>query len=138
MNDLFQRSYFFDNGIYFECIQCGACCTGAPGVIYVNESEIRSISDFLNMDMESFKQQHLYPFNDRFSIREHADGRCLFFDEGCKIYPVRPTQCRTFPFWFQNLRSEKKWHAIKKECPGIGKGRHYGKKEILEILNQTP
>ncbi|MBW2259743.1 MAG: YkgJ family cysteine cluster protein [Deltaproteobacteria bacterium] len=43
---------------------------------------------------------------------------CLFFDEKnrrCSIYDVRPTQCRTFPFWeyFRDNPDE-----ILKECPG--------------------
>ena len=40
---------------------------------------------------------------------EHAD--CVFWegDAGCAIYPVRPTQCRTFPFWSEHLRSPEAW-----------------------------
>ncbi len=137
MKTLYLRPYFFDDGIHFECARCGACCTGTPGVICVDEDEIQAISKFLDLDAEDFKRQQLYPWKEGFSIKEHPDGRCIYFDKGCRIYPVRPMQCRTFPFWLQNLRSEEKWHKIEKECPGIGKGRLYEKEEILDILKQT-
>lgn len=39
MNRLDQRSNFFDAGIRFECRRCGACCTGDPGIVRVNERE---------------------------------------------------------------------------------------------------
>jgi hypothetical protein len=54
-----------------------------------------------------------------------------------RIYPVRPLQCRTYPFWFQNLRSEKKWRLTGTACPGIGQGRRYSKDEILALLQLT-
>ncbi len=47
MNRLDQRSYFFDAGIRFECRRCGACCTGDPGVVRVNEQEIAEIAAYL-------------------------------------------------------------------------------------------
>ena len=27
-------------GLRFECTQCGDCCTGAPGYVWVNKAEI--------------------------------------------------------------------------------------------------
>jgi hypothetical protein len=35
------------------------------------------------------------------------------------------------------LRSEKKWQSVAGECRGIGKGRLYSKKKILEIAQTT-
>jgi Fe-S-cluster containining protein len=131
------RKYFFDDGILFECSQCGKCCNGAPGIIIVLENEIGSIADFLEIERQVFIERCLYPYSDNFSIREDDTGRCIFFENGCSIYPVRPLQCRTFPFWFTNLRSETEWVRVLKSCPGTGKGKLYSKEEILDIVMAT-
>jgi uncharacterized protein len=131
------RKYFFDNGIRFECILCGKCCNGAPGIIIVLDNEIKLIADFLEIERGLFIERFLYPYLDGFSIREDDTGRCIFFENGCSIYPVRPLQCRTFPFWFTNLRSEKTWNEVLKTCPGTGKGKLYSKEEILDIVMAT-
>jgi uncharacterized protein len=136
-NPLEQRPYFFDAGIRFQCQQCGGCCTGAPGTIYVTRVEIVALAAHRQLTVEDFTRHYLYPFKDSFSIGEHADGRCLFFDNGCTIYPIRPGQCRTFPFWFSNLRSESRWRELEKKCPGIGRGRRYRRDEILAIVRTT-
>jgi len=137
MNPLDQRSYFFDAGIRFACRRCGACCTGDPGVVRVNQREITDIAAYLGMSVSQVVRAFLYRWKNGHSIREESDGRCLFFENGCRIYPVRPKQCRTFPFWLSNLRSEARWKTIRSECPGIGKGRLYTKADILDILSRS-
>lgn len=131
------RAYFFDAGIRFECQQCHQCCVGAHGTIYVTADEIVSLSGHLHLSTTEFSEHFLYPYKDSYSIGEHPDGRCLFFDNGCTVYPLRPNQCRTFPFWFSNIRSEERWRATAKACPGIGRGRLYLRDEILAIVQTT-
>ena len=137
MERLYNRSYFFDQGIHFECQQCGACCTGDPGIIYVDTDEVPRIAEYLSVEISLFIEKYLYPFRAGYSIKERSDGRCFFYDDGCTIYPVRPYQCKTYPFWFENLRSVKKWRRLSKECPGIGCGPLYSKEKILEIVQST-
>ncbi len=134
MNQLDQRAYFFDAGIRFECRCCGACCTGDPGVVRVNKRETAEIAAYVGMSISAFGGAFLRPWGNEQRIREAEDGCCLFFEEGCRIYPVRPNQCKTFPFWFANLRAETRWNKIHSQCPGIGSGRLYTKNEILNIL----
>jgi uncharacterized protein len=134
---LHQRPYFFDAGLQFECLRCGQCCTGAPGTIYVSAEEIDALARHLQLSVNHFTAQYLYPCKDSYSIGEHADGRCLFFDEGCRIYPLRPCQCSAFPFWFSNLRSEERWREVARQCPGIGRGRRYSRDQILDIVRTT-
>jgi uncharacterized protein len=131
------RAYFFDQGLCFACLRCGACCTGAPGTIYVGPGEIALIADLLKLPLAVFMDRYLYPFKESFSIREDSLGNCLFFKNGCAIYAVRPLQCRTFPFWFDNLRSETRWLETARRCPGIGQGRRYRKDELVEMARGT-
>lgn len=137
LDDLHDRSYFFDRGIRFSCQQCGQCCVGEPGTIYVSKPEIETIASSLNLTIKNFTAQYLYPFKDSYSIKEDNEGRCLFFDEGCTIYTIRPLQCRTFPFWFSNMRSEQSWQEMKRQCRGIGYGRRFTKIEILEMVEKS-
>ena len=130
--------YFFKNGIRFECTRCGICCTGEPGTVYINKEEMYKIAKYLNIEVDVLKENYLYPFRDSYSIKELENGDCIFFKDGCSIYPVRPMQCRTYPFWMMNLRNEKRWEQVKKECPGIGNGRIYTADEIIEIINNSP
>ncbi len=134
---LIERPYFFDDGICFECCRCGRCCGGEPGTIYITRDEIASLAGFFHLSVAEFTKRYLYPFKDSFSIGEHRDGRCLFFDNGCTVYPLRPGQCRTYPFWFCNLRSQERWRQVEKACPGIGTGRRYSRDEILAIVRTT-
>lgn len=131
------RTYFFDNGLRFECQQCGQCCTGAPGSIYVGSEEIERIANHLRIKAGRFLELYTYPFKDSHSIREESDGRCLFYEQGCRIYPVRPLQCSAFPFWFVNVRNEQRWLAISRQCPGIGVGPLFDREHIIEIALKT-
>ena len=52
------------------------------------------------------------------------DHDCVFLDRtsadgktGCSIYAERPAQCRTWPFWSENLTSRATWEAVKRRTP---------------------
>lgn len=129
--------YFFDRGLRFRCRQCGRCCTGDPGTVYVAPDEITAIAAYLGTDLRTLTSSMLYPFRDSYSIREDEHGNCLMYDTGCRIYPVRPRQCRSYPFWFTNLRSRYAWKQTASQCPGIGKGPLFSRDEILAFLDGT-
>lgn len=131
------RPYFFDRGLRFACVRCGRCCSGEPGTVYVAADEIGPIAAYLNLPPARLITDMLYPFRDSFSLRETAGGDCVLFGEGCRIYPVRPRQCRSYPFWFENLRSRYRWRQTAAQCPGIGQGTLYTRAEILAIVRQT-
>lgn len=132
------RAYFFDGGIRFGCTQCGECCTGAHGTMFVNDGEADRLARHLGLDRAVFLKRFAYPIEGGHSLREEKNGDCVFFKEGrCSVYEVRPTQCRTYPFWAENLRSERAWAATCRECPGIGEGRLYEKDELLAIVQQS-
>jgi len=130
---------FYDGGLCFECTRCGACCTGAHGTIYVAPREIEAICSLLGISRREFLERYCYPFRDSYSIGERPNGDCFFLtDGGCGIYEARPAQCRTWPFWPENLSSKAAWDWAGRRCPGIGRGRLYSKGEIGEILERQP
>jgi Fe-S-cluster containining protein len=115
--------YTFDES---ACASCnGACCIGESGYIWVDALEIKSISQFLNLDINQFGMEYLRKVGKRYSLVEVRDDSvgyaCIFFDlksGQCKIYPVRPKQCRTFPFW-DEFKDKSNLEELKKECPGV-------------------
>lgn len=114
-------SPWYADGLPFECTGCGQCCTGSPGYIWVNEEEIQAIASFLNLTTEEFSRRYLRYVKGKLSLLELPKTYdCIFLkDKKCQIYPVRPTQCRTFPWWPQNLKSEKEWRKTAHRCEGI-------------------
>jgi Fe-S-cluster containining protein len=126
---------WYQNGLSFECTQCGNCCSGpTTGFVWVDEDEIRSIAQAMEVDdIDEFERRFVRRVGARKSLVEYADGDCIFLDpttRGCSIYPVRPRQCRTWPFWYENLSSPKAWSKTAAGCPGCNRGRLYSLDEI--------
>ena len=124
---------WYTDGLRFECSQCGDCCTGAPGFVWVSQAEIDAIAEEVGMASEQFEDTYVRKIGARRSLREFPNGDCVFFDtenKGCQIYGARPIQCRTWPFWDSNLKSEKAWKETCEECPGNGNGKVYSLEEI--------
>lgn len=133
------RPYFFDGGLRFECTACGKCCAGAPGTVFMNRAEADRIARHLQLETDDFLRQYAYPYKHGHSLREVGENyACIFFkDNRCTVYEVRPTQCRTYPFWSENVRSEMAWRKTGKACPGTGQGRLFTREEILARLAEA-
>lgn len=115
---------WYKDGLKFQCTECGKCCTGAPGNVWVSEQEIEAIAKNLNISIEKFKKKYLRQRYNRYALiekkNEKNDYDCIFLkDKKCTIYQARPVQCRTFPWWRQNLNSEESWKSAAKDCEGI-------------------
>ncbi len=126
---------WYREGLSFSCTRCGDCCTGAPGYVWVEHEEIEELAKFLGLSPGKFGERYLRKVGRRYSLLEKPGGDCIFFDSGCTVYPARPVQCRTFPFWRSHLKSQRAWDEIADECPGIGQGKFYAASEI-EIIRR--
>jgi uncharacterized protein len=117
---------WYKDGLPFTCTQCGDCCTGSPGVVWVSETEIQQIADHLGISIGEFCIHHTKLVGGRRSLREFPNGDCTFFDGAtrkCSVYSVRPVQCRTWPFWNSNLEDKDVWDSVTSVCPGAGCGQ---------------
>ncbi len=114
---------WYAEGLPFSCTGCGKCCTGSPGYVWIDEEEIEEMAAFLRIPRALFMRKYVRRVGSRHSLVEkkpHYD--CIFLKENqCEVYGARPTQCRTFPFWPQNLSSKKAWEETAKQCEGIHK-----------------
>jgi hypothetical protein len=135
------REPWYARGLRFTCTGCGKCCTrnGKYEAVYAKASEIRAIAARLGLSVREFRR--------RFTIREDGftllrftdEGACVFLREKrCSIYDVRPSQCRTFPFWPENLEKETWNEEIVPMCEGVSpQGRLYSREEIEGIARAT-
>lgn len=130
--------YFFDGGVRFACTQCGKCCTGEPGEVQVSEPELAALARHLQQPVDVVRKRYGRTRRGRLLLKEKKNGDCIFFRDGCTVYPARPAQCRTYPFWIDNMRSADDWADTCASCPGIGEGRLYSREEILKILRTSP
>ena len=129
---------WYEAGLRFECQRCGGCCRGEPGYVWVRDPEIVAIARLLNLSREDFLLRHCRQVFGDISLIERPNGDCIFWSpDGCQIYPVRPVQCRTFPFWHEYIRSPKAWARGAKRCPGCNQGRLYAADEIERLARET-
>src|SRR5512135_726725 len=98
-------SPWYRDGLAFECTRCGACCTGAPGYVWMNVEEIARLAAFRGEAIAQFSKRFVRRVGHRYSLIETPGGDCVFWDRqaGCTVYPARPVQCQTWPFWPENL-----------------------------------
>jgi len=112
--------FAFDPGACGDCP--GRCCRGPSGRIWVHQGELLQICTFLKTNPIDCIQEYFNRVGNRLSVKERfAEGHfeCLFLqgaEKRCVIYPVRPLQCRQFPFW-DYFRTHK--DELFRECPGI-------------------
>lgn len=126
---------WYADGLRFQCTQCGNCCTGPTGYVWFTPEEGRAIADRLGMDEPTFYKTHARKIDGKWSLNErHTEFGydCVFLDRTsipgkavCSIYETRPTQCRAWPFWPENLKTPRAWEATKKRtpCPGMNAGK---------------
>lgn len=130
---------------------CGNCCSGPPGYVWLDDREIEDIAGHLQLSRDDFLSQYARKISGHWSLTETPSphGRdCIFLKrlpDGraiCGIYPVRPMQCRTWPFWPELLESPESFAQAAETCPGIragleGQGEHYDLVQIRVRMNAT-
>ncbi|MCS6953655.1 MAG: YkgJ family cysteine cluster protein [Bryobacterales bacterium] len=110
-------------GLRFACQPgCTACCR-ATGFVYLTEDDLRRAAAWLKMSPSEFETRYVYRTRRRLRLRKPPGSQCPFLrEDGCSIHPVKPTQCRAYPFWPELVSSRTAWRQAAKLCPGIGAG----------------
>lgn len=129
---------WYQEGLRFRCTQCGDCCTGAPGYVWVNREEIAALAAEVGLPVDDFERKYVRRVGIRQSLVELPNGDCVFFDgvtRKCTVYAARPRQCRTWPFWHSNTRTPEAWRQTCEVCPGSGQGDLYRVDQIVAQVN---
>jgi Fe-S-cluster containining protein len=103
----------------------------------VDEDRVAAIAQYRGEPLPQVTALYTRVVGRRRSLREKANGDCVFYDraKGCTIYPVRPEQCQTWPFWESNVVTPDAWRQTCEICPGSGKGDLIPPEEITRRLN---
>ncbi|MGD0975411.1 MAG: YkgJ family cysteine cluster protein [Candidatus Korobacteraceae bacterium] len=113
----------YNHRMRFQCQPgCTKCCE-QKGFVHLTERDIERAAEFLSMPKGKFENRFIYRTKNTRRLRTPQNGQCIFLrDDGCSIHPVKPAQCRVFPFWPELVESRKEWHKTATWCPGMGKG----------------
>lgn len=134
------EQFWYQDGLSFECTGCGACCTGAPGHVWVSEPEVTRLARRIGMSVEDFGRRYLRFARGRLSLVEKHNGDCIFWEKavGCTVYEDRPDQCSSWPFWHGNLGSREDWDEVAEDCPGCNRGARWDLVQIQVELGRSP
>ena len=121
-------------------------------LIYLTAADIENIRRERSLDPSDFvdtlyrydgKSVHVDDSGKRIILdfpvmKSKKDTTCVFYDNGCTIYSLRPKACQLFPF-----RVDEKTNAqgditlalsYNQSCPGIGNGKIADKKELERLV----
>jgi uncharacterized protein len=146
---------WYADGLSFTCTQCGNCCTGPPGYVWISDTEIDRLAEHLKLTRAQTLKKHCRRIGGKISLKETKSEAglydCNFLTtetrtlpdgttrtiRGCSIYPVRPLQCRTWPFWDGLLASKATWDRASRTCPGMNHGKPYPLESIEQLRTST-
>ena len=144
------KKEWYAGGLRFECTECGNCCTGPPGTVWFTREEAREMAAALGLAAAAFYKQHAHKVDGRWSLQERQTPQgydCVFLDRDsapgralCLVYEARPAQCRTWPFWPENLTSQQTWEGAKRRtpCPGMDNGPLIPADMICVLRDEPP
>lgn len=112
---------WFQDGLKFKCTECGQCCTGSPGYVYLSKSDLIRLAAHFEISEKEFSKKYTRYVDGQYALLEDPiNYDCVFLkDNKCTAYEVRPVQCKTFPWWVHNLKEPKDWEQAAKRCEGI-------------------
>jgi len=129
-------SRFYQNGLHFQCTVCGECCRHSGGKVEITPIEALKIANALDLPYDEFLCKYGRQENGSIELVDNKNGYCIFLrGNRCSIYDSRPSQCRNFPFWPENLKSHYRWKQLRSFCPGIDQGELYSLETIRQKLS---
>lgn len=98
-------------------------CCDVSGYVYLTEDDVKNAAAHVGLTAAAFEERYVYRTRHMRRLRKPPKSQCHFLGAGgCQIHPVKPAQCRLFPFWPELVASRREWTNTGKWCPGIGKG----------------
>ena len=129
---------FYIEGLRFGCTACSKCCRHEPGFVFLSSDDILRLMDATGLAFRDFliKFTRTVDLGTGLAISLLETNRfdCIFWNEGCSVYPARPLQCSTYPFWERIVESRKSWLVEAEDCPGMGSGPLVSMELIDELL----
>jgi len=102
----------------FRCRMCGDCCRGYGGT-FISSDDIGAIASYLQLAPDDFTARYCRRSGKRLVLGQRDDGYCIFWDQLCRIHPVKPRMCRLWPFIESVLVDAENWKIMATCCPGM-------------------
>ena len=132
------QPFYLRQALRFSCTRCGQCCsTAGDYYVYLTDEESERIRAYLQLSHSWFRRRYLLRLEDGEQVLASGPGkRCIFLDaEGqCRVYAVRPVQCRSYPFWPELVGSATAWNREARRCEGINRGNVVARSTIRRYL----
>ena len=90
----------------FECAQCGDCCRNY-GYVYLSTRERVLLAEHFGITETEFRKEYCEKRHGEFHLKNPDTDCCFLKGNVCSIYELRPEQCRTWPYWPQNMRDDE-------------------------------
>ncbi len=112
------------SGVPFACQpNCGKCCDEPGGIVYLRPEDAETLAAHHEMEVENWLARDCHQTLDgRWILNSDPYTEiCIYLDEEkkCTVYQSRPSQCKSFPFWAENVRSQRSWEKTVNNCPGL-------------------
>ena len=130
---------WWSKGIRFECQETGRCCVSrdAYGYVYLSREDRRRMARHLGIPTRQFTREYCGKTDGYFHLKD-TSGPCRFLEgTRCGVYEGRPNQCRTWPFWPENMKAKVWNEEITRFCPGVGRGPLHSEEKIRAALRLT-
>lgn len=127
---------FYKDGLRFECTGSGKCCTsrGSYGYVYLTLDDRRRMARHLGLSTALFTRRYCQKTEGYFHLKEVGNDCRFLSEKRCDVYEARPEQCRTWPFWPENMNARTWTKEVAAFCPGVGRGRLHTSEEIEKVL----
>ena len=111
---------WYSGGLGFSCTECGRCCSGPHGYVWLTDADLLELARALELELDELGRRYVRRVGRRYALVDGRGGDCVFLCEGrCSVYDARPRQCRSYPWWKENLASPEAWAAEAEQCEGI-------------------
>lgn len=116
------KKKIFRDSVRFECRGCGDCCRvhGEYAYVCLTAADRKRLARHLGLSGRELIRTVCVRIDGHYYIGQ-SERQCRFLEGNrCSIYPARPHQCRSWPFWPDNLNAEAWKKNVRSVCPGAG------------------
>lgn len=107
------------------------------GYVYLSLADRKRMAATLGLNVSVFTRRYCDKTSGLVHLK-NPEKDCQFLEGSrCGVYEGRPSQCRTWPFWPENLNARTWNQEVSSYCAGIGKGKLYSPEEILKIVEEA-
>ena len=119
-----KRVPWYSQGVRFECQpDCGKCCDQPGGVVFLAPHDAERLAKHHDMPVQDWLDKDCRrSYNGRYVLQSRpGNDVCIYLNEDktCGVYEAKPDQCSAFPWWNENMVSNRAWHKTVQLCPGL-------------------